>query len=111
MNDVPKYINDGKVAVLISPGFGAGWSTWAHEDTLAEQLLYDPDIVQMVLDGKSYDELEKFVEEKYADTYVYTGGLYDIEVRWLDVGTKFRVTEYDGSEGIMMQEYIFWYEA
>lgn len=108
---VDKLVKDGKVAILISPGFGAGWSTWAGNDALAEQILYDPDIVQMVLDEKPYDELEKFVEEKYADTYVYTGGLHDIVVYWLDVGTKFRVTEYDGSEGIMTQEEAFWYTA
>ena len=26
-----KVIRDGKVAVIISPGFGAGWSTWADD--------------------------------------------------------------------------------
>ena len=30
MSKVERYINeDGKVGVLISGGFGAGWSTWA----------------------------------------------------------------------------------
>lgn len=27
-----KLIRDGKVAVLVSPGFGAGWSTWNGDD-------------------------------------------------------------------------------
>ena len=47
-----KYIRDGEVAVLYSPGYGAGWSTWA-EGSEREQLLYDPDIVQLVLDRNS----------------------------------------------------------
>jgi len=25
-----RVIRDGRVAVVYSPGFGAGWSTWAH---------------------------------------------------------------------------------
>ena len=25
---IEKVVRDGKVAVLVSPGYGAGWSTW-----------------------------------------------------------------------------------
>jgi hypothetical protein len=28
---VEKYIKDGKVAVLYSAGYGAGWSTWNYD--------------------------------------------------------------------------------
>ena len=32
MSKLPeKVIRDGKVAVLISPGYGAGWSTWSSD--------------------------------------------------------------------------------
>ena len=27
-----KVVRDGLVAVLVSPGHGAGWYTWAHRD-------------------------------------------------------------------------------
>lgn len=41
---------DGKVAVLISPGHGAGWSTWAADEDV-EFLLFDAKIVKAVLAG------------------------------------------------------------
>ena len=31
-----KVIRDGKVAVLYSPGYGAGWSTWCYNDDLVK---------------------------------------------------------------------------
>lgn len=41
---------DGKVAVLISPEYGAGWSTWVSEED-GEVLLFHTQIVKEVLDG------------------------------------------------------------
>ena len=43
---VTKVIRDGKVAVLYSPGFGAGWSTWNSHNP---DLLFDSIIVDFVL--------------------------------------------------------------
>jgi len=37
-----KYIRDGKVAVLYSPGFGAGWSTWNDDEYRMSQPNFDP---------------------------------------------------------------------
>lgn len=56
---VERYINAStrKVAVLISPGYGAGWSTWAGansvvgEDVAKEIAAFDRDIVKAVIDG------------------------------------------------------------
>ena len=45
-----KYIKDGKVGVLVSPGYGAGWSTWG-DDGLRDQLALDSRLVQAKLDG------------------------------------------------------------
>ena len=39
-----KVIRDGKVAVLYSPGYGAGWFSWHG----IEELLYDPVVVGMI---------------------------------------------------------------
>lgn len=41
---------DGKIAVLISPGYGSGWSTWAPDEDV-EALLFDARIVKAVLAG------------------------------------------------------------
>lgn len=44
---------DGKVAVLILPEYGAGWSTWVSEED-EEVLLFDVQIVKAVLPGRHH---------------------------------------------------------
>jgi hypothetical protein len=40
-----KLIRDGLVAVLYSPGFGAGWYSWNSEHP---EILFDPALVELV---------------------------------------------------------------
>jgi len=49
-----KVIRDGKVAVLISHGFGAGWYSW---NTEYQQLLFHPKLVEMVEQNRN-DEID-----------------------------------------------------
>jgi hypothetical protein len=72
-----KLIKNGKVAVLYSPGFGAGWFTW--NPTMPE-LIFEPAIAQFVLDEK-FDELQTYVALKYPQ--IYDGGMMDLEVAWV----------------------------
>jgi len=95
---VSKVIRDGFVAVLYSPGFGAGWSTWADEKH-KDFCLFNPGLVHLVEQGAEFDVLEEYVLGQ-VDEYLYTGGLCEITIAWLPVGTQFRVREYDGSESI-----------
>jgi hypothetical protein len=89
-----KLIVDGKVAVLYSPGFGAGWYTWNLQHP---EIVFDPAIVKMVIEER-FDELETFVTLKYEE--IYTGGLMDLEVIWVPEGRLFRIQDYDGNESI-----------
>ena len=100
-----KLVEDGKVAVVISPGFGAGWYTWNRE---YPEIVFDPSIVKLVEKGK-FDELTTYMTLKYPDMYL--GGLDDLEVKWLPIGTKFRINEYDGSESVELLGDIDWLEA
>lgn len=90
-----KFKKDGKVAVLYSPGFGAGWYTWNGK----EQMIFDPDIVEAVLKD---EDPTSIAEEKYPDEYC--GGAYKLQVAWVDEGAKFKIDEYDGSESIVLKE-------
>lgn len=113
---VDKYKNkNGDIAVLISHGYGAGWSTWNSQ--YAEDMLFDKDIVEVIVNNPirnidSYylrSEDLKLVEEIAKAKYpkAYLGGLHDhLAVEWLKPGTNFRVHEYDGSETIMTQKDI-----
>ena len=91
-----KIERDGKVAVLYSPGFGAGWSTWA-EDEQKETLCMDARIVSPVLEGDIDKAIKAAVE---LCPGLYTSGVAQLEVRWLDKGDNFEIHEYDGSESI-----------
>lgn len=106
--NVKKKIVDGKVAVLYSPGFGAGWSTWADGE-YTEFLLFDERLVNLLLvDNK---DAIKILVDRVSKNSVYTGGLCDLEVEWIPLGTRFVVDEYDGSESIRVLEDINWYVA
>jgi len=100
-----KLIKDGLVAVLISPGFGAGWSTW-HIGETAEEMIFDADIAQMVLDKADSDNIEAVAKTKWPNEYF--GAAEDLEVHWIKEGSHFIVTEYDGSESIMFRDEVTW---
>lgn len=107
-----RLIRDGQVAVLYSPGFGAGWSTWCHEDLeIRMAMLFDPQIADIVDQGAAdwQDKAEAIAKIKYPDSYL--GGLHDLRVRWLPIGTQFRVLEYDGNEDIETRDSVDWFTA
>ena len=99
-----KLIRGNKVAVLISPGYGAGWYTWHFN----EELVYDPSIVEWV-ERQELDKALAYIELKYPDTY--TGGLEDLVVEWVPIGAKFRIEEYDGSESLVLESEQRWMTA
>ena len=92
-----KVIRDGKVAVLISHGFGAGWYSWNTEN---QQLLFHPKLVEMVEQGKAVEIDEDWVKENLGIENVYCGGAKNLKIHWLPVGTAFQVEEYDGAESL-----------
>ena len=87
-----KVIRDGKVAVIVSPGYGAGWSTWVPD----ESVCFDPIILKWIEEGKVGDP----PLDHYGEDAPYSGGLRGAEIRWINEGTAFRITEYDGSESL-----------
>ena len=97
---VEKWIRDGKVAVIVSPGFGAGWSTWNTE--INEETAFDKGLAELVEAGKPLAEIEAYAEQKWPGACLL--GLDQLEVEWIDVGTKFTIHEYDGSESLRLIE-------
>ena len=100
-----RVIRDGRVAVVYSPGFGAGWYTWNLE---SPEILFDPNIV-IYVETKRWDELKVYMELKYPDLYL--GGIGDLTVEWVPVGVQFKVTEYDGSECLEYRDSDNWLTA
>ena len=100
-----KVVRDGRVAVLYSPGYGAGWFTW---NTSRPEILFDPAMVELV-EQEKWEELRAFVVLKYPDIYV--GGLEDLQIEWMPEGTQFQVNEYDGYESIEKRDSVDWITA
>ena len=102
-----KIIRDGQVAVLYSPGFGAGWFTWNPTFPVC---IFDPEIVRMIEKETDRYEIAQFAESKYGEEF-YSGGADDLRIMWLAEGTKFIINEYDGSESIHLEKTIEWMVA
>ena len=91
--------------VLISPGYGAGWSTWNNS-----ALAVDPRIIDAFERGVSREEMHDLCEELgYGD--VYMGGFEDLVVEEVPAGTVFRINEYDGYESIEEFDESSWIRA
>lgn len=104
------------VAVLVSPGYGAGWYSWMSigESEDCTWTLFHQDIVNAVLRNASSKELTDIITKICADAGVdlpYFGGLRDITVEWVPVGKQFYIHEYDGYESIMFVEDHRWITA
>lgn len=100
-----KIEKDGKIAVLYSPDFGAGWSTWASDD-IRESMCMNAEIVLAVLDGDNAKAAE-IAERLHPD--VYTDGARDLTVGWVPKGEAFEIAEYDGNESLVVigqQQYM-----
>jgi len=126
-----KVIKDGRVGVLISPGYGAGFSTWGYPT----EAIFDPTLIEMVekkynmeyqpnekggitqirevWDSPEYkqltDDMVKYCDTKWEDGY--SGGVSDLVVVWVDEGTEFIVEEYDGSESLLFRNGVDWITA
>ena len=101
---VELYERDGKYGVLVSPGYGAGWSTWnnpavAYDKRVIEFWLAhkdDEDYLRALDVGKDEDASKYFRDLGYRD--VYFGGFEELELEFVSPGEYWRITEYDGSE-------------
>ncbi len=101
-----KVVREGKVAVLTTVDFGAGWSTW-NKDT--PECLFDPETVMWIEMGRPEESMPDF-EAKFGEAF-YAGGVNNLVIRWLPEGTKFWILEYDGRETIQFPEDFDWITA
>lgn len=105
MNDVKKVVRDGKVAVLVSPGYGAGWSTWGGD---AAAKMYCPELVAAVEANEPHEALKAIAARLFPTATEYDGGLRQLRVEWVPVGTRFHIHEYDGSETLKTDSDVPW---
>lgn len=117
MPELYKNADGTEYAVLVSGGYGAGWSTWGDEE-----LAYDKRVVEFFLQHENDDEFMRTVEDYFgvlsdaeSDAHKeaarffrsigykecpYMGGFSQIHIEWVPYGSYWRINEYDGSESL-----------
>ena len=110
MNKVRKLEKNNKVyvAVLVSPDYGAGWYTWNNDHP---EILFDPVVVNYLdpnygtsYNAEKYDGIDAYLTATYNGGYF--GGLSGLVIEWVQEGLEFKIDEYDGSETLMIKEWI-----
>ena len=110
MNKVTRVADNGEVyvAVLVSPDYGAGWLTWNNQHP---QMLFDPVMVNYLdknhgipYDKEKYDGIDAYLTATYDGGYF--GGLSGLTIEWVQRGLEFMIDEYDGSETLMLKDWI-----
>ncbi len=109
ISDCPKVVRFGKVAVIYSPQHGAGWYSWHH----IEELLFDPNLVDLIERSATEDEIEAYCEEHYQNEQksTYWGSVDELVIKWIPEGSIFRIDEYDGAESVVLQDDDDWLVA
>lgn len=106
-----KVIKDGRVAVIVSRGFGAGWSTW-NDYEKRDFFLFDPVLVNLVINEQDkkvlYEKIKQRVDEVYPDQYNCILGIDGLSIDWVDEKSRFIIHEYDGAEYLMIDSSMDW---
>ena len=95
------YNDKGQVAVAISSGFGAGWSTWNNKVNPMDKRFNE-----LILNG-DIDKLKEICKKED----IYAGGLDEVSIVWVEPDTAFVINEYDGSESINYRDSVNWFIA
>lgn len=105
---------------LLSPGFGAGWSSWnrSNKKVFRYMLTYQPIIDYLENGGNASDldaehplikQLEKECKDKFNEDYICILGADDLIV--CEENSPFKINEYDGSESYSLRDEIDWIEG
>lgn len=99
-----KVIRNNQVALLISSGKGGGWYTWNDYIKDYEQLIFSPKVVEMVEQNRTNEINETWVKDNLELEGVYCGGIDGLTIKWLPIGTHFKIIDYEGKEELLTLE-------
>lgn len=119
------YNEKGQVGVLVSVGFGAGFSTW---NSYGIKLALDKRVIEFYLshkeDNEFWDEVDSWepaeatvMVRDFFSSIGYTNhicvlGMKDLQLKFVNKGDLIRINEYDGSESLeVLNEDIGWYRV
>jgi len=101
-----KVVRDGKVAVLVSPGFGGGWYTWNKDFENSKRLLFHPKLVELVEQDRRDEITQELCQEILEINYdiCISSNVDQLEIQWIPEGALFAIYNYDGYEEILTGE-------
>ena len=118
-----KLIKDNKVAVLYSPGCGAGLYTWNDDKEKILELIFLPELITYVLEvrknekygyeidlNKVIDILNNHLELNISgdiDDYYYLNGMYKAQVEWLNQGAPFHIDVTDTGSEYIVTDFLY----
>lgn len=100
-----RVVRDNKVAVIISPCWGSGWSS--ANTHYEEILIFHPRLVAMIESRRSSEITSNWLENEMGLKDVF---VYDPEglcIRWVPKGMKFLIEEQDGAERIILESHLY----
>lgn len=115
---IDKYINDrDEVAVIYHNAYGNGWNDFRERGAVKH--LFDPIIVQWILSDEEYkkqhlNSIMMYVSNTYEDdasTSWNSNDMFNLRVRWVPDGSRFRISSYDGQEWVVLESEEEWIEA
>lgn len=94
------------VAVLISNE--RAWSTWMTKDSLKEFLIFDKELVKLVLDMASPETIVEYVVAKFGDEHNISEWNADkLSVLWIPANVKFAIVDTFAGETLFFEDEIY----
>ena len=90
-----------KIGIIYSPGYGAGWSSWG-----CPEMALDQELAEAIENEEPFEKWLEIAQRNWPDECY--GGLADCVVEWVEEGTQFNISEYDGYESIKYRANSRW---
>lgn len=119
-NKLYRGADDDLVAIVYSPGYGGGWSTWGYgidaTDARVAYLVMTGGFGRLLMPGYEPDEPHEVIVDGttgylYSSWYESESHGDKLVIRWLPPGTLYRIDEYDGAESVMEMGSYDWHSA
>ena len=108
------YNAEHHVAVVYSPGYGGGWSTWQDDvdptDARVAVLTLTGASATLMFNRYGSESPVRFKDRRF---YAYVdSSMYDeLAICWLPAGTLYKIEEYDGAESVLTNYDSIWHIA
>lgn len=110
-----KYINNqGLVGVVLSnsnSNHGIGWSSYYKNKSISTELLFDAELVELVLDQWDDNEIDSYCYKQYYGKYTRPPGFFDLRVEFIPPDKTFTIIHDSHGEWILFFDDMLVYNS